>query len=154
MRRVGRFGHSAKVWLVIFALGYLPLLWIGPGRVNEGWPGFVGILAVWTLLGGAQLWIQTSQRVWYDDEGVCSHTWGGKQRERILYSDITSVTASHSLKRAAHIQPISELEISARNGRSIRISLRHLSLSDLQKMLDEIHQRTGLPVPELTKFVK
>ena len=80
-RRVSPFGHAVKVWLVIFALGYTPLPWIGPNRVDEGWPGFIGILVLWTFLGGAQLWIQTSQRVWYDDEGVCRQTWGGKQRE-------------------------------------------------------------------------
>ena len=152
-REVSRFGHAAKVWLVIFGLGYLMLFLTGPDRWDEGWTGFIGGLALWTFLGAAQLWITLSQRVWYDDREVCSHILG-KGRKCIRFADIRSVTASHSWKRAANRRPVSELQIEARDGRQMLISLRHLSLRDLQEMIDEIGQRTGLTVPDLRRFVR
>lgn len=149
-REVSRFGHAAKVWLVILILGYLLLILVGPHRFDDGWTGFIEVVALWTVVVGLNLWINVSQRVWYDDQQVC--TWIlGKGRQCICYSDIQAISASHSWKRAAAQRPISELQISAKGGRHILISLRHLSLSGLQEMVDEIHRRTGLPVPDLRK---
>jgi hypothetical protein len=138
------------VWIVIWLAFSLFLLWFAA----TDWRDALGVFAVSSVLFGANLWIQMSQRVWYDDQEVCTRICGSKRSGCLRYSDIQSVSASHSWKRAAAQRPISELQIDARDGRQILISLRHLSLQGLQEMVDEIHRRTALPVPDLRKSVK
>jgi hypothetical protein len=117
------------------------------------WSDFIGTEVIFAALFGALVWLQMSQRVWYDEREVCSCILG-KGRECIPFAEIAAISASHSWERAAARRPISELEITSRSGRTICISLRHLSVPGLQEMVDEIHRRTGLSVPELRKSVK
>jgi hypothetical protein len=148
MREVSRSGHATKVWLAIaIVVMGLVAVWTIPS-----WRDFVDTELLFAGLFGVLLWFQMSQRVWYDDHSVCTRTLG-KARECMPFADIESVCASHSWRRAAGNRPMSELQITNRNGQSILISLRHLSVYDLQEMVDEIHRQTGLPVPELRKFV-
>jgi len=149
MRGVSRFGHAAKVWIAIWLAFSVFLLWFA----TSDWRDALALFALMSVLCGANLWIQMSQHVWYDDHQICTKILG-KPRECISFSDIESVSASHSWRRAAAIRPVSELQIDGRSGRSILISLRHLSLQELQQMVDEIHQRTGVAVPELRNSVK
>jgi hypothetical protein len=149
IREVSRFGHAAKVWVAIWVAFSVFFLWFA----ITDWRDALGVFALMSALFGANLWIQMSQRVWYDDRQVCTKILG-KGRECIAFSDIETVSASHSWKRAAVIRPVSELQIFGRSGRTIAISLRHVSLPEVQDMVDEIHRRTGLPVPELRKSVR
>jgi hypothetical protein len=150
MREVSRFGHAAKVWIAIWLAFSVFLLWFA----TTDWRDALGLFAFSSVLFAANLWIQMSQRVWYDDREVCTRIVGKKRSECIRYTEIESVSASHSWKRAAAQRPISELQITAQDGRQILISLRHLSLPGLQQMVDEIHRRTGVAVPELRNSVK
>jgi hypothetical protein len=148
MREVSRFGQATKVWLGIAVLVMgLVAVWTIPS-----WRDFVETELLFGGLFGVLLGFHISQRVWYDDRSVCTRMLG-KRRECMAFADIESVSASHSWRRAATNRPMSELQITNRNGRSMLISLRHLSVSGLQEMVDEIHRQTGLPVPELRKFV-
>jgi hypothetical protein len=144
---VGRFGHGAKVWLVIWGLFSLFLVWMA----RTDWQSAVEVFVIFSLLIAVNLWFQVSQRVWYDDELIGTKI-SGAPRVDLHYSAIASVERSHSWKRVAKAPgsaPLDELVISGRDGREVRISLRHQKIADLIAMLAVIHDKTGLPVPSL-----
>jgi hypothetical protein len=139
---VGRFGHAAKVWL---AIGVLLLAGFGWFAVTE--PGAIFALAILVPLLAINLWFQVSQRVWYDDQIVATKIVGASVRE-IPFKEINEVTRDHSWS-SPRSRPIDELRIYSRVGEMIPISLRHVNVADLCKLLDRIHGNTGLPVPSL-----
>ena len=149
IRYVGRFGHAAKIYTAILIAGFIGLILLGPQRFDGGLPGYFGVLALWAVVGGAQLWIQMSQRVWWNEVAIFTKILGGPKRN-IMFSQISEVRRSHSWKRALNERkPLDEIVIISRDGAELPISLRHQKIDDLSELLWVIRERTGLPIPAL-----